>query len=681
MHHIFKKYEESAFYLILIQPIFYSALSLTKLTDQTRSSTLFSTFLFAIVSALVVSSATPSVIEITSEHVDLFGIANTGFQRYFYTIFTLTTFGVFLVQGVVGWRLPNIRFEDLNPSFILLLQTVFALVFLYLLLRFIVRHDDTLIYAFLGFFFCFALICGRTKTFVFWALITLASALFVFLFILPLFSQNVLGSGLVWAFDHHWTGVIGSGLLRGTALSGNAQNETSYGVLLNLLVSNAALISTEGPLRGGLKLLQAINLVFGLLIFLIIFQRLGKKNVGFWFLAFATIVWIFAPVISGFTNNIITPNLLPIRFMCIPVAISIAFYLPRLPLPVGWLVVGMTSAIAIFYNLEMGLICTLGLGFGVFIQTMRFRLAMLTICFCVFIVSFSASFFVLQMLLVEPTTQVQSNDASGVSIDLLKLFGSGYGGLEYYIYVPLVVVLGHCFYLFAGWLQNIRETSTLSGHELQSAVIVGLIISFMPYVMNRFSITNMWVPFLLYFLLVAPLVFSESLKKSAIWLFITLILVLPYPFGYPLVWGENIDDNWTLESEAGCISGFVLSTELCDYIENKSTAFNDYGNGEEAIWISALPLTMLLKTEQRPFSSKLDPFAYSRTPTEHNEMVMELQSQRLNTVLLDNPDNGKLTGIPLQVTNWQVRLAEEAGFRIVEKTPYWIVAQRVPKPN
>ena len=673
-----KNYSTSVIFLIVVQPVFYGCVRFTESLDRCRIYFMFyALFACAFVAYLLTFfSAIPPVY--TAEHARLYDFDNTAFQRHIYILYAAVLFVTALFLAMTRRTFSFPFFRDFRNTHRLSLETIVSVLILILALPLFFNYlgDIAEKRAFLTVIGClvvFLALLGYSNSvkgrFI---LSAITLGVFFLYFILPLQSKLIVADGMLWGMDHHWTGVIGHGLISTIFPPDTLKSMPEYGMYLNKLISAASGLSMFAGFGGALKFLQVIHILFAALIFAILLQRFGHRHVNLVLISFLLILLILAPILSGSAPTLQVPNQSPIRFLFIPVTLLFAQLLARPGILVWWTAAALLSAFAVSYNLEIGLVCTLGLGFALFIRSMNSGYLYVLSGGILF-----AAIFILTAYLLLSFGVSGAENFSDMS-SLLSLFAEGYGGKKFYWYLPFFIITAHVFYLFFGWVRDSRETGPISGKEVQSIAIAGMIIAFMPYVANRFYEQNMWIPVLLYLLLILPkMATKDFLGKAAILLFV-IAIIGPSQLEKSSLFVKNLKTMWTLDRTDGCLNGLAASSRLCDYVNGQATELHSVAERENIVWISAIPLTLSSLSKVPPPLSRADPFAYARTPGYQQNLLDEIRAQSPDMILIDRVDILNPTGIAIAVADWQKRLVKEAGYRIVRTTDYWVYAE---KPN
>jgi hypothetical protein len=507
-------------------------------------------------------------------------------------------------------------------------------------------------------------------------------ALVITLFVLPFLFPHKIADGRLWTMDIHWSAVLGNGLYERAGEVSNFDAFSNYGVLTSWLIS----ISREYPffetLGGTVTLLKVINLVFCAFVVAIAIQRVGWNNRRMILAAALLLLFLFSGMSSGFAQTFDTPNQLPIRFLTVPVSVFLAYYIAGRKLFAGAAIFGLIAPVLLFYNFETGIYCISALGFALFIENARKGLLNLIITGVVLTLCFSISGVIFIHLAFEGSLL----DVIAHLFDIIRLKvesgSSGFAGLSAYLFPPFVIVMIHSSILFAGYLLSVKDRTPLTAVEFQSIVLVGMIIAIGPYVMNRFHILNMWVPFLLYALVVLPKLTVKQRSQQIFWSFALIVLVIPFVFGNPVrrvlsnEFVAAVSDNIHGELTP-CLDGLVASDALCQYVTDKA---NDLETLSQQIpglqWMSGLSLNILRVTGLSPVLDHKAPFFFAHRDETRDLVLANLRQHEPIAIAIDNIKHGNVAGIPPAVGDFQRRLVRDAGYEIVEETEYWTIARK-----
>ena len=625
----------------------------------------------------------PQNIIFTPEQVSYLTMPDTRVQATFYSFFCIAIFGFFLTAGLFTPKLfqnstsSDWFFSTKIPSWFR--PWVGVIFWVSVLVAYEPKARDFVL-ALVTAYLLAEVIKGRFKT----GSIAIASLAVIFLTcILPFGVQQEIEDGQLWAMDLHWSAVLGTGLYTQTTVGSSYEAFAGYGVLLNDMISSSRLAPIFKTLGGSMSLLKIINVVFCALIIGIICQRLDGKNKRIVWAAIILVLFVFSGMMSGIANTYHTPNLLPVRFLMMPLTILIAYYLGSQ----GWLtssiISGAISPLFIFYNFETGIYCILAVGFALFIQSARKGFLSLITSGIVFTFSIIISGSLFIAILFEGSLASISAELFQIMREKIQSGSSGFGGLSAYLFVPFIIVMTHTIILFSRYLISIKNKDPLSSIEFQNVVIVGLIITFGPYVMNRFHILNMWVPFLLYTLLVLPKLTIGVRTDRIVWSFILVVLVIPFIFGNPV---RRVISEDFVSAVSGritghlspCLDGINASPDLCTYTLEKSDELKNLEAKNPGLrWISGLALNMIRLTGTKPALTQKAPFFFGHREETRNILITMLRQLQAPFIAIDNAAPGNIAGIPTFAEQFQRNLVQDAGYEIIEETRYWIIAQKL----
>ncbi|WP_340150552.1 hypothetical protein [uncultured Sneathiella sp.] len=626
---------------------------------------------------------TPQNIIFTPEQISYLTMPDTRVQATFYSFLCIAVFGFFLTAGLFtpnAFRKPNNTHWVLSSKIPPWLRPWLGIVFWAAVLIVYEPKARDFLLALVAAYLMAEVIKGRFKT----RSIAIAALILIFLTcILPFGVQQEIEDGRLWTMDIHWSAVLGTGLYTKTAASMEFDAFAGYGVLLNDMIAGFRIVPFFETLGGTMSLLKLINVFFCALIIGIIYQRLnGKTNQLLW-AAIILVLFVFSGMMSGVADTYHTPNLLPVRFLMVPVTVLLAYYLARS----GWLasaaISGAVSPLFLFYNFETSIYCILALGFALFIQSARQGFLSLMVSGIVFAFCLVISSALFIAILFEGSLVSTSAELLQIMREKIESGSSGFAGLSAYLLAPFVIVMIHILILFSRYLISIKDKDPLSSIEFQNVVIVGLIIAIGPYVMNRFHILNMWIPFLLYTLLVLPKL-SLGLKTDRIvWSFILILLIIPFIFGNPVrrviskdfvsAVSERIDGHLR-----PCLDGINASPELCTYTLEKAEELKNLETESPGLrWISGLALNMVRLAGTQPALTQKAPFFFGHREETRNILVTSLRQLQAPFIAFDNATPNNIAGLPTYVEQFQQNLVRDAGYEIIESTKYWVIARKL----
>jgi hypothetical protein len=499
--------------------------------------------------------------------------------------------------------------------------------------------------------------------------LALAVAVVLF-FVLPAMVGTPVNDRMLWWMDIHWSAVIGHGLVAENLHDLEIEAFSGYGILFNAIILAARSLLGCTTLAEIQAALIAGNFLFCSLTYVVIRQRVGSSLAGT--LSLVLLV-LFSVMVTGFTLNLIFPNLLPIRFLLFPLTLLLAHGLARLEWPVASLLFGAALPLGLFYNFETGLICVLGLGFALFLQTAKRGLMALVGGALLGMAGAAISSAGLVSVLFAGEFALALEDIGGAISAKLLVATSGYGGLKIYFFPPFLIIMTHTIVLFARHLIGIRDKAPYTPVEFQSATIIGLIIAVAPYIMNRFHVWNMWTPALLYALLVLPGLQRCSIRERRIRSFILIVLVLPFIFGNPFkrLLSDEVAAAWDRTFHP-CIGGIEASPGVCSYVAEKSRALEKLSEtAAEFGWMSGLATTIGRNVEMQPTLPEKSPFFFGHSERNRQELIRQIKESGRTSFAVDNVGENNPAGIPVVVATFQKKLLQDAGFTLVSSGPYW----------
>ena len=633
------------------------------------------------ISAVLLTQGPQPIAGFRPEQIAYLGMPDTRLQMQFYTLLCVLLFSASLVIGLVrpGISRPFAPHKMTLTEHIPLPARPYAVVLFWVavLLIYDPKLQDFLVALFVAYLMK-EVLKGRFET----SRIILAFVILCLgLFLLPLLFPPAIPDQQLWSMDIHWSAVIGDGLQEASGDAHRYEAFAAYGLLLTELIAFGQKFSAFRDLAGTQTLLIIVDIVFFGLLCFIITQRVGAKNARLIWASAILILLLFAGAISGALQNLTTPNQLPLRFILLPLTVIIAYYLGTLSVLWAALLVGAIAPLFAFYNFETGFYCLLALGYGLFIKGAKGGVWALLMAGMLTALTFvlSASFLILLFfdgpfpsVLQELLRLIQQKVASGTG---------GFAGLSYYFFAPFFLVMAHCMGLFASHLLAIRDRTPLSPIAFQGMVIVGLIIAIGPYEMNRYHLNKMWVPLLLYTLLMLPRLAGGPKQDRLVWSFILIVLVAPFLFGNPIRYVfkkepyvaaiERVQKEIT-----PCIDGLPASQALCHYAARKAEELRTlYERYPDIAWLSGLSLTMTRLTDNSPALAKKALFFYAHRDELRDNVINDIAVLKAPVFAFDKVETGNIAGIPEVVEDFQESLLQDAGYEVIENTEYWHIAR------
>jgi len=277
--------------------------------------------------AFLVGRSGPEVV-FFQEQASLYQISDTRFRRLFYTLFVGLGFAVFLAVGLLR---PAARLSSNEPSTSLLerMEKLWPVVLVCFLVAVSLRlRLGDLLAALLLVYLVTQALDGHIKT----RTLAIATALAaVLLYVVPFAFTHLVKAGDLWTMDTHWTAVFGPALFEDPFSQAAAWKAiTSYGVLMNMAIAAINETFFGGSTGGAITSLKLFNVVFAALVFIIIGQRFLWTNRRLIVLGSLIVLLLFSPMAANVARTFETANQLPIRFLCIPIAIALAPRLARM---------------------------------------------------------------------------------------------------------------------------------------------------------------------------------------------------------------------------------------------------------------------------------------------------------------------------------------------------------------
>jgi hypothetical protein len=170
-----------------------------------------------------------------------------------------------------------------------------------------------------------------------------------------------------------------------------------------------------------------------------------------------------------------------------------------------------------------------------------------------------------------------------------------------------------------------------------------------------------------------------------------IVLITPFIFGNPVkrVWsGEFVSgvSDVVQGRLQPCLDGMTASDELCDYTLEKAEELTQLIHENPGLrWISDLSLTMTRLTGTQPAIDRKVPFFYGHTLDRRDNLVAALDQLQAPVLVFDynlrprgnrgvHPTN--YPGLHSAAEDFQRSLVHSAGYRIIGKTKYWVIARK-----
>jgi len=680
-----QNYETSGLYLLLVMPVFHGAARIAESLDRPRIYLMFTLLMASTLLAAGLSVFMPQGFQFTPEHIQLFQFESSFFQQAVYVLFVASLFLIMLFFGMRGKEIPVLGTPGAHDKTRRLYETVIALLILFFTLPFIPEYLDIIterrvflaVFGFLVLFTILLAYCTTGRRLA--PLIILLAVAIWFFYIRPFSLSYFIPDGYLWGLDHHWSGVIGEGVTSSFQQMTNPLLAPEYGKLLSIGISWALTLSQNTDFGDIVNALQVSHLLFAALIFIILWQRFKRSELNLVLISFLLILFALAPVISNATTVLSTPNQSPIRFLFFPLTLIAAYLIARLKSPADWCIAAIINAIAIYYNPETGIATLLGLSFALFVKSMKLGWRPVLTGGLLYLVTFGALSYLISknVFFIVPDSYPEIITAAASSPSVIQSFLMGFGGMKFYWNLSYFALLIHALYLFAGHLKAIRQKEALTAKQFQSITIIGIIIAFTPYVMNRFSEQNMWTSFLLYLLLVLPKMSLQSTVRQISLVAFLLIVIVPNKLGDATNFIRKLKHSWVKGDEQKCLLGLSASKELCTFVQEKALELKKASEASNVLWLSATPLSIMRFSGVSNSLFKLDPFIISRTADEETLVKQEIRKKSPALIMIDAIDDKNITGIPQQINNWQRRIITESGYKITRTSPYWIYAEKI----
>lgn len=617
------------------------------------------------------------------EYISYYSMQDTRVQLLFYYVFCVVIFFFFLLFGLISpqsfskrylpnWYLSKAIFPWLIPGLALAFWLIIFLTYK--------QKGFNFVLAFAVAYLMKEALNGKFSS------RSLALAFLsgcVIFFILPMWFDPSIPDYRLWIMDTHWTAVLGQALFS-PAFEGQAFKAfAGYGIFLNGLIIQAQNFLELETLRNTHRVLSAMNILFFAMVFSVIICRLGMKDRTLVWATALLILVLFSVQMSGISRSFLTPNQLPIRFISIPIIVILSYFLAKVRVDFGAFVFGIVAPLTIFYNFETGLYCIVAMGFAFFLAGAKegFLSFVLTGAAILFGALISASLLIL--LVFDGSFQSVITELVNISYSKMRSGSNGYAALPVYFFIPFILVMTHTVALFSRYLLSIKNGEKFSPTEFQSVVIVGLIIAMGTYQLNRFYVPKMWLPILLYFLLVLPNLAKDRGNNRVLWSFYLIVLIAPFIFGNPVkkLFSEKfsvaVSDRMN-NKLMPCLDGLLASPELCEYSLEKANELKLLNSRYSDLkWISSLTLTMSRLTGLNTALSEKSLFFFAYNKENRDIVLKEIRQLEAPIFVIDKVISRNIAGIPDTVEKFQTNLIQDAGYQIRSESKYWIIAQKV----
>lgn len=619
------------------------------------------------------------------EQIAYLGMPDTRLQTTFYSVLCVLLFAGALLTGLVR---PGVitrsapRDIQLSPRIPEAARPYCVIAFWILVLLLYDLKLRDVVFALLAAYLMKEVLNGRFRT----SQIILAFVIAFFgLYLLPLLVPPAIPDRELWIMDMHWSAVIGDGIAGAGDPRHLYEAFSAYGLLLTEFIALGQKFAPFRDLAGTEALLILVDILFFGLIFLLIRQRLGAENGRLIWASALLIMLLFAGTMSGALQNLMTPNALPLRFILLPLTALLAYAFGHLPIRRAAFLFGLIAPAFIFYNFETGVYCILAMGYGFLVRGAKEGILTLLSALLLAAIAFALSALLLILLFFDGPLDIVFQELLAITRVKIESGTSGFAGLSFYFFPPFALVMGHALMLFAGHLLDIRDRTPLSPLAFQGVVIVGLIIAIGPYEMNRYHITKMWLPLILYFLLMLPRLARGVREDRLIWSFTLIVLVAPFLFGNPVRYLLKPDPYIAaidrLQGDvAPCIDGLPASRALCAYATEKAAELEALqARLPGAKWMSGVALSMTRLTGTEPALRKKAIFFFAHRDELRDEILADLKDVNAPYMLFDRATDKNIAGIPEAVETFQSNMLRDVGYEIAERGTYWNIAKKLPE--
>ncbi len=392
-----------------------------------------------------------------------------------------------------------------------------------------------------------------------------------------------------------------------------------------------------------------------------------------------TLTFITIAVIPWLTTDSLAiwrPNQAGLRYLFIPIAISIIFFIQRLSLRQASVIVGIVTGLALLANFETGIVVMAGLGMSWLLimreQSLQHKLdgAMLGIA------AMSMMFLIWTLTYFTFFAAWPFPDGISNIFSFLSLFAGGFGGLALPLRILVICMMCHAGYIFMRALIGIVDTK-VEIPDLVSCSIVVMILVWFPYYINRPDDWNLWTFIALYSLLLVP-TFSGS-RTDVVPFMVFLFIVLPISArSFPYFVIDQYDASGLSSGiKVGCAGGLVLPTDYCAHLENRAQTLKDFATRGTIVWSTSLPvLTDQMTSLTGPFwTSNL--LSLSLTIQGYNAVVKKIKHGHFDYVIFDDPHDPFIQPRPPENAFHQRLVADlQADYCAPRLIGGWFIAQR-----
>lgn len=505
---------------------------------------------------------------------------------------------------------------------------------------------------------------------------------FVVFLIVPFFSPLIFTSGAHLAtVDSHYAGTVMPGFdFVCCAEKGNVER-SNYGPSTFMLIAFAVEIgSMLGVKVSGLVYAVKLYQVIAILLIGFVVYSLNRKH---FFLVFAAALCVTAPL-NTLGDSVYFPNQSGVRYIPFLVGVALLAWEVRRERPRVHLL-SVVSALILVSNPETGF--AVFCGFSVYCVLMNYRSedAVKTVLkTIVTIFAFAGPiFFVVSSLMVR-------NFYSSASADLLvfvELFASGYGGI---VGKPSVFGAFAAFFAVAALVRGVlrARNGKITRIDAFQAGIGTMILTWLPYYINRMDERNLWFHGLLVLFLFAPRLDGSSLQILSrkvrfggvyVWLAISLVGgQVFYSAERLLMDSQNLIRwrDWPCQTTLEESSGLCVPGRLGGKISDKLAYLRSITEKEDYLVISQLAgqVRLLGFNEGFPWYA---PFAEVPRAADLAAIVDWIDVRGPRFVVADDPTSTISREVPARTRHFEKIVGSLKFYREYDVGSGWIIYERI----
>ncbi|MEP1352881.1 MAG: hypothetical protein ABJX32_05195 [Tateyamaria sp.] len=459
---------------------------------------------------------------------------------------------------------------------------------------------------------------------------------------LPVFDGTIIGFSrleLLAASDRHFTALIGSAFQLEAGLTWFDQHYPSYGMAIPLIVAALHKLGVGGTyltLPYIASAFQALGLAGALWLSVRRSQTVFVNPVDqtrFALLCcFALVIIVGLGNLSPYSVAIFFPNQSFMRHLPVLFLIWSLLVLDRPSSNRNAFKVGLVVGACIIYTPEYGFVGAVSVFFAWLTQQRKERFSNHAAINLLFGLAGTASSLFIFYIAYWAGMGIPLTAFSSY-IDFIRIFGSGFGGLELRFDARFIVILIHASLLFTkACIYLVRSQGTISAFD--SGLALGTLI-WLAYYVNRAHEWNLWSISLMYAFLVVPLL-AKYWRKSAAVLLIALVFLEPSAdnlkkaltrfVGEAQLKTEYVDcQNLARLRQQDCAKLTLLLDEL---VELKA-------QNNDVLWMTEFPLVTMLKLNEIPPTSFIDQFVPNVSKAREMQFSSQLQALAPSTIAID----------------------------------------------